>query len=313
MSPIELHTITSRPEWLAMRKKDVTASAVGALTGRHDYLTAFALWGLKTGRIDEDPDESPAMQRGRLLEPVAVELLRETYRDWSFTRPNVYMRDPVIRLGATPDVFASDPARGLGIIQIKSVEPSVFRRKWRDAESGDVQPPLWILLQGLVEAHLAGAQWAAVAALTVGFGLDLHVVDIPLHAGAIDQVRQDVTAFWKLVASGDVPPIDYSLDARLIGKLYAEDDGDEIDLSGDQRFNELVALKDVTAQTKNAAEKALVPLNAEILARMGNHAVARFAGGRVSAKTIRRKAYAVEASTYRSPRISHDRKKDTDE
>lgn len=313
MNAIEVHNINSRQQWLDLRKKDVTASAVGAVLGVHEYLTKFALWGLKTGRLDEDPDESGPMQRGRLLEPVAVALLGEQNPKWAITRPNVYMRDPRVRLGATPDVFASDPKRGLGIVQIKSVEPSVFRRKWKDAESGDTTPPLWIAVQSLVEAELAGAQWAAVAALTVGHGLDLHMVEIPIRPDVIEHTRKAVAAFWQLVASGETPDMDFTRDADNIGRLYAQDSGDEIDLSADPRFNALVTLKDATSRLKNSAEKELRTINAEILATMQTNAVARFAGGKVTAKTINRKAYSVEPSSYRSPRISWTVEKDTDQ
>jgi len=56
----------NRSAWLAARGRDVTASQIGALFGEHEYMTPFSLWGLKTGRIPREEEETPAMQRGRL-------------------------------------------------------------------------------------------------------------------------------------------------------------------------------------------------------------------------------------------------------
>ncbi|MEW5421918.1 hypothetical protein HNS03_08355 [Amorphus sp. 3PC139-8] len=133
MSPIETLSPRSRASWIKVGEADVTASVVGALLGCHEYTTPYKLWALKSGLIVEDPEETEAMKRGRLLEPVAVELLRQRHPEWDITHntnPGTYYRDPAARLGATPDVITHDPARGPGLVQIKNVEQSVFRRKW---------------------------------------------------------------------------------------------------------------------------------------------------------------------------------------
>ncbi|MDF3606523.1 hypothetical protein PE067_10465 [Paracoccus sp. DMF-8] len=100
------------------------------------------------------------MKRGRLLEPVAVQLIREQNPAWDVTHnaANEYWRDPEARIGATPDTIVRCPERGLGTVQIKSVEQSAYRRNWLDAE-GNPEPPLWIQHQATLEAHMIGAQW----------------------------------------------------------------------------------------------------------------------------------------------------------
>ena len=66
---IELHDASNRTVWLERRKQDITASVAGALFGVHEYTTCFELWALKSGRLNRDPEETPQMRRGRLLEP----------------------------------------------------------------------------------------------------------------------------------------------------------------------------------------------------------------------------------------------------
>lgn len=304
--PIERIPVTDRAAWLALRQRDVTASTVGCLLGLHEYQTAYGLWALKTGRIAEDPEETPPMRRGRLLEPVALQLLAEERPDWRIEPPAVYLRDPDVRLGATPDAFASDPTRaGFGVVQIKTVEPSVFRRKWRDPDTGDITPPLWIVVQAITEAHLAGASWAAVGAMTVSFGLELHVIEVPIHAGVIDRTRQAVADFWAMVGRGDEPDPDFARDGGVIARLYEADHGTEIDLSAANHLPVLANERDRLKVRITAAESRIEEIATEFKAALGNHATAILADGRrVSWRTQHRRAYSVAPASFRVLRFS---------
>lgn len=303
---VETWSITDRAAWLARRQKDVTASAAGALLGVHDYLTPYALWALKSGLIQEDPEESPVMVRGRLLEPVALRLLQEQRPDWQVWTPGAYWRDPAVRLGATPDALAIDPARpGHGVIQVKTVEPSVFRRKWR-AEDGAVEPPVWIAVQAMVEAHLTGASWVAVVAMRVGFGLDLDVIDIPLHAGLIERIEREVAAFWRGVETGTPPAADYGRDGAALAALNEPDDAlPPLDLTRDNRILELIAERDVAKRILDDATATKAKIDAEIVEKLAGHTVALLGDGRkITRKLQHRREHVVAASTYPVLRIS---------
>lgn len=305
---VDVIKITDREQWLALRRQDVTASVVGALLGVSDYVTAYGLFALKAGLVDEDPEETAPMKRGRLLEPVALALLAEERPEWTIEAPGVYLRDPDVRLGATPDAYATRPdIAGRGVVQIKTTTESVFRAKWVEPDTREVVPPLWIVAQAIVEAHLSGASWACVGCLVVGFGLNLHVVEIPIHRGLIDRIRAEVVGFWRRVAENDPPPADYGRDGALIARFYADDNGDEVDLSDDERLAELLAerakLKAIEAQG-SAAEKERKPIDDEIIAKLGNAARARAAGGViVEAKTTRRAGFTVAPSSFRTIKI----------
>lgn len=300
---IERIPIIDRQQWMSLRKQDITASVAGALLGVHEFTTPYALWALKSGAIADDPEETGPMKRGRLLEPVAVELLREMQPAWKIERGAIYLRDTDARLGATPDVFATDPERGLGVVQIKSVESGVFRKKWKD-QDGALSPPLWVVVQGILEAYLSGAKWAAVAPMVVGFGVDLHIIDIPVHAGIIDRLKAETASFWKRVESNDAPDADYGRDGAIIAKLFASDDGSAIDLSNDNRLPELLVederLSEAEAETKSRRKA----VRAEIISKLGAAASATCRGWSIAAKTVNRKAYSVAATSYRNLRTS---------
>jgi len=297
---IERFPVTSRDQWLALRQKDVTASAAGALLGVHDYITHYSLWALKAGKIVEDPEESGAMKRGRLLEPVAVELIREQHPDWTITlnKSPIYYRDPVARIGATPDLIVQN-AEGTGVVQIKTVEPSIFRRKWRDDETGETRPPLWIAVQAIIEAHLTGCDWAAVAALVVGFGIDLHIVPVPIHADIIKRIKAEVDKFWQQVAADQAPPFDYARDGKLIAELYGQTSDTSIDLSGDNHLPVILSEDEALAETLKTAKARRDEIKNELIAKMGEAAFATLPGWTISAKTINRKGYSVAATSYR--------------
>ena len=69
-------------------------------------------------------------------------------------RGGKYLRDKELHIGATPMPSSTVPC-GHGVIQIKSVEPSIFRKTWMQ-EGEEPTPPAWIMAQVIVEAILAG-------------------------------------------------------------------------------------------------------------------------------------------------------------
>lgn len=301
---IERIKISSRDQWLTERKKDVTASAAAALLGIHPYQTAYSLWATKTGLISDELEDTPPLRRGRLMEPVAVQLLREERPDWQVSdHPlNLYFRDPAARLGATPDLFAKNEFGKWGIVQLKSVEANIFRQQWRD-EDGNVSPPLWITVQAILECHLCGFEWAAVAPLVVGHGVELPVVPVPLHAGIIDRIKGEVAAFWRLVEEGRTPDPDYGRDGAMLDQLYAPD-GAVIDLSQDNEIPNLVAEKEKLAPEKSAIEARQKEIKAALLHKLGTASAGRMNDGRyVTAKRVDRKGYEVGPTNYVDLRI----------
>lgn len=312
MHAVEIIRPKNRAAWLQARNADITASVVAALFGEHEFTTIFELWALKTGRIPHLEGETAAMQRGRLLEPVAVQLMREQRPDWRIehnSAENTYYREPSSRLGGTPDVMVSARGRGRGVVQIKSVEASVFRRKWLD-EDGNVEPPLWIALQATLEAHLTGSDWAAVAPLVVGHGVEMPIVEVPIVTGVIDAMRERSAEFWALVASGNEPQPDFSRDAGVIEKIYGMGDQfDEVDLTSDNRVLDLLASREFAADRMKRSKAEIDEIDAEIKAKMGNAHIAHISGGRkITWKPQKRAGFFVEPITSRVLRYPQNQK-----
>ncbi|RUV84326.1 endonuclease [Mesorhizobium sp. M1A.F.Ca.IN.020.06.1.1] len=306
---IEIIKPANRAEWLAARKRDVTASDASALLGIHPYTTSYELWAQKTGR-KPDEEDNEVFRRGRALEFVAIDFLREDYPDWKITHSynNRYFRDPVGRIGATPDAFVTIPGRpGKGIIQIKSASDFSVKN-WIDPETKQITPPLYVAVQALIEAELTKASYAMVALIVSGHGMKLHPpIDIPLTPALMTRVRAEVADFWRVVAEGRHPAPDWKRDGELLEDLY-QPDGRIIDLSKDNLLPAICDEKARIASEKSAIDKRLKEIRAELLDKMGGASAARISDGRtITAKTVERAGYEVKPTSYIDLRVKSAR------
>lgn len=266
-----------RLEWHGARKKFITASVAGALLSCHPYTTAYQLWAEKTDRIQPDDAENDAMRRGRLLEPAAVQMLREERPEWvvDYRNDQAFYCDDAIRIGCTPDAFAMRPdLAGDGIIQFKTSSEEAFRNGWIDPETGDVEIPLWIAVQAIVEAKMTGAKWATVAVMVVGRGIHMEVVDIPLHDAVWERLVWATAEFWSVTDSGQHPPIDWDRDGSTVIGVNRHSFARKIDLSNDEFFDSYVARLDTTRIERREKQKLEEVMRAQILHAMGDAEVA---------------------------------------
>lgn len=236
---------TDKLEWHAARRQFITASVAGALLQCHPYTTAYQLWAEKTDQIQADDAENAAMRRGRLLEPAAVQMLREERPDWviDYRNDQAFYCSDFLRIGATPDAFAMRPdILGDGIVQFKTSSEEAFRNSWLDPDTGDVEIPTWIAVQAIVEAKMTGAKWAAVAVMVVGRGIRMEVVDIPLHEGIWSKLVTATAEFWRVTDSGEHPPIDWDRDGSTVIDVNRLSRAKTVDLS-DHEFFDTYAMK----------------------------------------------------------------------
>lgn len=309
MGPPMIHSWpnTSRDEWLARRRQNVNASEAAALFGPdiHPFLSPFKLWALKSGKIPDEAD-NPTLQRGRLFEPVVVEILREDHPDWQINKTQLYFWDDEVRLGCTPDVDAKRPdIYGDGIIQIKTVGAFAFKKHWHD-ENGNIAVPTWIAVQASVEAYLTGATWAGVAGLRLGDGgIEVVYIEIPLKHHLIRKIEDLTAEFWRRVNANEPFDPDFGRDRKVIFDLYEEGKGPIIDLSDDGEFRDILNERAQLKQVEKAGESAVSQrkvLDARIMHKLANSPVARSGARIVSIKVVKKKGYTVKAQQY--PQIS---------
>lgn len=277
-----------RAAWLAARKQDVTASVAGALLGIHPYQTPYGLWAEKSGRVAPDDSDNAVLRRGRLLEPVVIEMLREDRPDWQieYHRDNAYYRMDEDRIGATPDAFATRPdIFGTGIVQVKTVADDKFRREWIDADTGEIVLPLWIAVQAIVEATITGSTWACVAVMVIGRGIELHVVDVPLNTRVMHRLRREVREFWRMVDEGIEPSIDWNRDGAAVAEVYRDSMPDRKDLTAIPHLDGTVCAFWDARQDHGAAAKVMEATRPRILHALGAAEAGFTANWNITART----------------------------
>jgi putative phage-type endonuclease len=303
---IERIPITSREQWLALRKQDITASICGALFGVHPYTSALALYQEKCG-LELPEKTNVRMRRGSRLERAVAEEVAEQRKDWTITPAREYLRDPGLRLGASPDFYVANDPRGRGVLQTKVATAGAFKKHWRDGD--DLRPPFWIGLQTLTEMLLADAAWGAVAVyIDDPWNDDCHICEVPRHAGAEARIREAVKKFWDDVAAGREPSPDYGRDAELFAALYPEAKPlKTVDLTGSNHLPTLLAERaDLKAQIAKA-EARVKEIDTEVKFAMGDAEIATLPGFSITLKTQSRKAYEVKATSFRRLNISDNR------
>lgn len=298
--PVEEWVITNRAEWLAKRQQDITASDIGGLSGVDDYRSPLRIWAEKTGQIS-GPDETNLMRRGRWLEPAVARAISETFPDWSIEPSKVYLRDPELRLGATPDYVGTRPdLEGRGNIQMKVIARPTYEREWRDGHA-----PLKYQLQSLTEAMLLGSQWNCVAALIIDvYSADLVVNEIPRHPAAEERIKELVGEFWAMVARGEQPNPSFKHDAALIRTMHPRGGRKPaLDLTQHNRISFLAQEHLEWAKRRQHAEGALEEVDAEITSILGDYDEAEHPEYRISWKLQQRKEVFLPATEYRVLRI----------
>jgi len=298
-----------RDRWLALRKSDVTASAVGALFGVHPFTTAAQLYHEKCG-LEFDQTTNVRMRRGLRLERAVAEEVAEKRPDWKISAPGLYLRDPDARLGATPDFIIEGDPRGVGILQTKTATLKAFKKGWMQGD--EVAPPFWIALQTLTEAMLWGADFA-VAAVYIDdpWNDDCHICEVARHPAAEARIRDAVAKFWMDVEFGVEPAVDYARDGELIAALSPDElPAKTIDLTGDNMLPVILAERAKLKDDVDAAQKRLIEIDNEIRAKMGDAAVAHLPGWTITLKRQERRAFTVPASSFRRLNVTDTREQE---
>lgn len=296
---IERYPVTDRATWLAMRAQDLTASDIGAALGLDPYKSRLAVYAEKTGLLMPQADNN-AMRRGRWLEAAVLSAIREQNPDWEIKPASIYLRDPEIRLGATPDALAFTDKPGVTNVQCKVVNRPAFERDWVDG------PPTHYMLQTLAEGMLLRADQSLLAALVIDtYTAELELFDIPRHEAAEARLRQVAVDFWAMVAAGQQPAPDYTRDAEVVNALFPKSSPDVVlDLSTDNRMPELLRERSTVRTILDVETARLGEIDAEIKMKLGEHERAELPGWKISWKTQTRKEHMVAASTFRALRVT---------
>jgi putative phage-type endonuclease len=286
-------------EWLAARRRYITASEIAAVLGLSRYASPMGVWLDKLG-LAEPTAELERMRWGkRLQRPIAAGFADDTGRHVLDPGPYTLLRS--VRypwLAATPDYFTARPdVPTPGVLDVKNAS-AYTKRDWLD------EPPVPYQLQVQGQLLVTGLDWGTLVAL-IG-GAELVYADLTVHGDAVDVILTETERLWQCVQRETPPPaLDGSAaTTAAIRRLFATTDaGPVVELPPDAAgWDALIA------EGEHAIERLTEQVNAA-----KNHlrvAIGHFESGRLpdggvwSNKLVRRKGYVVEPSETRQLRRS---------
>lgn len=204
--------VTDETHWKALRAKHVGASEVSALFSLSPWLTRWQLYQLKRGALP-DVFESSAMTQGRHFEPAVAAYAQEKFSIQLRKVRRYLSSDDVTGLGASLDY----EEYGGGSLIPTELKFSLWGDGW-DWEGDELTAaPDYYMMQ--VQHQLACMPAAPHGQLIAFTGGDLKRMIIPRSERLIMAIKSAVFEFWKDVADGREPPVDFSVDADAVNRL----------------------------------------------------------------------------------------------
>jgi len=211
----------TREEWLAERRKGIGGSDAAAIVGLNDYVTPFALWADKTGKLPEKPD-SEAMRQGRDLEEYVA------HRWCEATGKRVKRDTHIIRNTMYPFAHANiDRWVNRENAGLECKTTSIMNlKKFKDGNY-----PATYYTQCVHYMAVTGAKrwYLAVLVLNQGF----YEFTIERDEDEIRTLMQLEKEFWGSVVSGTPPPVDGKpVTTDALTALYKGGDDEGVELFG---------------------------------------------------------------------------------
>lgn len=270
-----------RPSWLAMRRTGIGSSDAAAAVGLNPYHSQLALWLEKTGRADPEPEPSgdallsSPLHWGQVLEPIVAEHYAQ------HTGHRVRRVNAILQHVEHPWMLANLDREVIGhdAVQILECKTAGLHgaRLWKDGV------PEYVQLQVMHQLAVTGQHAADVAVLLAGHELQIHRIerDEAMIAQLIALERQ----FWALVVQDSAPPADGSDSAgRALRVLFAQDNGQTLDLSTDAQLNQAFCDLQQVRQTLSEQQQEEARLKQQLQQAMGSASQATLLSGRLSWK-----------------------------
>lgn len=302
--------------WKELRQQHVGASESAALfinpedavEGVHSYKSYYELWQEKSGHLAPLELDEEIIMAGQILEPGIAELLewklsKTLDKDIKVEKFEGYVSHDTIKgMGCTPDYVVHGYFDEPAIVEIKNTSWLQFKRAWENEE-----PPLNYIIQ--LQHQLAcmkhlGFKYGMVAACIGGNRID-HF-DFEFNADIAAAIEKRVTQFWESVEKGIAPDPDGSpATSKALKRMFTESDSEKsLDFSDCGDFqHRLHELTQARLDKKAAEEKERAATN-WLLHNIKDAEIANInEEPALIAKTIKRKGYTVDPSTYRTLKV----------
>lgn len=190
------------------RKSGLGSSDMPAVLGVSPWVKPEDLFEIKKGRRPE-PEESPAMKRGKVLEAVAAELYQErTGRKLWRSNQTIRHKHYNWMLAHLDRRIVGEKVPGKpwvtpGALEIKCPGLRTFAKCRREGL------PYYYLVQLQHQMDVAGYEWGAFAVFNSELW-EMIYFDVPRDQELIDLIHEKGAEFWNLVQTEEFYPADWS-------------------------------------------------------------------------------------------------------
>lgn len=187
----------AREQWLRARSKGIGGSEITAVMGLDPYMTPYALWERKTGRVSDNADNK-FTRAGNYLEDAVSQMFSDAAGLDVYKPKTEHFRHPDFpHLLGTPDRFVS-MKHGDAVLEIKTTQKRITRE---DVTQGHA---LRWYFQVLWYMGISGKKTGFIAWLCNGVDFDYLQVDFQPEIFA-DMVQAG-NDFWINHVQSDTPP-----------------------------------------------------------------------------------------------------------
>lgn len=261
----------------ALRRTGLGGSDAGVVRGTSPWRGRFGLWHEKrTGeRPEPKPEQLTRWAVGHALEPLVVEHVEQgrfvnhgpkwveeqlASGELTITPGRSMVRSPELPIAlANTDRTLADKTGSCGVLETKTAESMMFRNGWKEGV------PRYYLDQVQHYLFVTGLRYGLVACLAGNQRVHLYHVERDE-----DFIRKalvpELTAFWNLVQSGEMPDVDDKEDTKAALRMFygEREEAKILDLRGTDKADRLLELGHEIEEYKRerkSADAALKLLN----------------------------------------------------
>lgn len=284
------------------RRNYLGSSDCAAIFGLDPFKSALDVWLEKTGKLEEET-ENAAMKRGQYLEPALLNFAADWISDnrpglGGFTRDVMKIHDNGI-LATNFDGLADT---GGYVVEAKSFAS--------DEELGEPETdavPNRVLIQTHQQMLVAGGAFnvSFIPVIVPGYKrFDFRMYIADRNSDLVEEIETRCTDFMERYVKRDIRPDDFKPSMEVL-KRMKRTPGKIVQFGEEGQkiiTNWLIAKE--AAKVAAAKEEAL---KAELLDALGDAQAARTPTGKVTYLEQNRKAYQVEATTFRVLRFKAEK------
>lgn len=222
---IEYMPIQSEKQWLAKRSKYITSTEVSSLYGLQmaSLPTAYELWHIKRGLIDNDIKENNFMLWGKRLEAVIAQGIAED-NQLEIEHLKIFAYDDDIGIGSSFDYAIKTPDGKKALLEIKTTTYREYKQKFTEDDDGEfIEAPAYYDVQCQVELAMMPEYSLICLAIFILDTREVKFIWRDRDESMIKAIKNKVNEFWE---STEPPPPDLAKDSDLLARLHRANNSD---------------------------------------------------------------------------------------